>query len=280
MEAAFDAIEEHGIGEAGANLRWYRLIEAETVSRRKSVQVKVNEWLTFEYVPREILDLHSSLIERALDACNEVAKRLDWDHSEQTLVSILAQETEADWAASPYGYWVHKEPYEKICLPNYLVDDPEEYSQAVAHEYAHVISAALSDGYSQRWLDEALSVLIERRFDEDTWQGFRDGSIPWLSAGDLEHTLEGQSEEEGTKDEVWNAYQQAGWIGRYLSERGDDTKLAALLRKVSDESPGWNIPRLFLGRDRVDAALRSIYGFGSRDLFARTLEWLRANPFS
>lgn len=289
LAEAYGQILEHGIGEAGGHLRWYRVIEAETITRSKSVTEKVTNWLSVEYVPEEVLDLSATLIEQIVAACDQVANRLGWEHGDATLVSILAQETEAPWASHPYGYCVHKEDFEKICLPNYLVDDPDEFSQAVAHEYAHVISEALADGYSPRWLDEALSVLLESRFDDETWRAFRDGEVAWKTPRELEHAIEARGDEGGLddeeierqaweeddKDEIWFAYQQAGWIGRYLCSLKSEKQLGVLLRKVADESPAWNLGRVLKGQDRVDAALRSVYGMGVNQLFREALEFLK-----
>jgi len=274
LPEAYTQILEHGIGEAGGHLRWYRVIEAETITRQKSVTQKVNDWLAVEYVPEEVLDITASL-ERITVACDAVAARLGWEHGEATLISILAEETDAPWASHPYGYCVHKEEFEKICLPNYLLDDPDEFSQAVAHEYAHVISEALGDGYSPRWLDEALSVLIEHRFDAESWEAFCHGTAEWLSPGDLELTLEAGGDEDEGEDVIWRAYQQAGWIGRYLSSQKEEREFGRLLRKVADESPAWNFGRVLKGQDRVDAALRFVYGVGVNQLFRDALAYLR-----
>lgn len=277
LEQAYSQIRHHGVGEAGSFLRWYRIIEAETITRRKSETMKVAPWLTLEFIPSEILDLRDDLIELAISACDEVAGRLGWDHRQETRLAILAEETDAPWAANPYGYCVSKEPYEKICLPNYLVDDPEEYAQAVAHEYAHVISAVLAEGYAPRWLEEALSVLVERRFDVETWDAFRSGEEPWLSPAELELTLDGRVDDtdDGAED-VWCAYQQAGWIGRYLASLGEEQKLGRLLRDVANESVGRNLRLSLFGKERVDGALQAVYGLDSRKLFAQAFDFLCA----
>ncbi|AIE87160.1 hypothetical protein [Fimbriimonas ginsengisoli] len=278
LEAAYAEIRDFGIGEAGGYLRWYRVIEAETITRQKSQRVDVNDWLKFEFVPLEVLDLREELANRIEKACDEVARRLGWIHSEQTLFSILAEETDAPWASHPYGYCVHKEPYAKICLPNYLVDDPEEFSQAVAHEYAHVISENLADGYCSRWLEEALSVLVEQRFDEETWRDFRDGISPWRQADDLELAIEGRTDDEEGRDEVWLAYQQAGWIGRYMASLGNEARLGRLLREVANESVAWNLRRTVRRQGRVEAALETVFGMSQRELFSNALAFLRDQP--
>jgi hypothetical protein len=274
MVESYVEIRDHGVGEAGELLRWYRVIEAESETRLKSEVLEVNDWLSLEFVPDETMGLEIELGNRTLEACNQVAERLGWTHSVATRLAILAEETDAPWATNPYGYCVSKEPYEKICLPNYLVDDESEFSQAVAHEYAHVISTHLTDEYAPRWVEEAVSVLVERRFDIDAWQKFKQQPSAWLSVVELESVLIDRSDDDGTKDEIWLAYQQAGWIGRFLSQRNGDAALGTFLAEIANESPILNLFRIFLGRDRTEAALRRVYGLSQRDLFEKARLWM------
>jgi len=271
---AFREVRNHGLGEAGDLLRWYRVIEAEAATRRKSATLQVTPWLCLEYVPEETMGLEAKLATQTLDACDEVAQRLGWEHSLPTMLSILAEETEAPWATNPYGYCVSKETIEKICLPNYLIDDELEFGQAVAHEYAHVISTNIADDYAPRWVEEAVSVLVERRFDVETWRGFCDEPSAWLSPADLEGVLVDRTDDDGGKEEIWVAYQQAGWIGRYLSGLTHDCRLGDFLREIANESLMLNIIRALTGKDRTDAALKRVYGLNKRELFRRAYNWL------
>jgi hypothetical protein len=271
---AFQEIRDHGVGEAGDLLRWYRVIEAEAITRNKSEIIDVTPWLSLEYVPEETMGIEVELASRTFDACSEVADRLGWTHGVKTLLSVLAEETDAPWATNPYGYCVSKEPYEKICLPNYLVDDLSEFSQAVAHEYAHVISTNIADEYAPRWVEEAVSVLVERRFDVETWRAFCSAQTTWLSPPDLEGVLVDRTDDDGTKDEIWMAYQQAGWIGRYLSNTYGDRQLGEFLREIANESPSFNLKRTLLAQDRTDAALKSIFGLTKRQLFTKSHTWV------
>lgn len=275
LEDAYREALAHGIGDAGSLLRWYRVIEAETITRRRSEMHPVNEWLTLEYVPSEVRELRQPLIDRTLNACDEVSERLGWKHGESILLCILSELTESSWQMNPYGYVISKEAYEKICLPAYLVDEPEEYMQAVAHEYAHVISDALSDGHAPRWLEEAVSVLVERRFDADAYEDFISGEAPWHSPNDLEIALEVRIDDtEEQEDQIWLAYQQAGWIGRYLASLGDERRLGDLLRSLANEGFVRNLGLILRGQERVDGALLDLYGFDARQLFARTRDWM------
>lgn len=276
LEDAYREAQAHGLGEAGSLLRWYRIIEAETITRRRSQTDSVRDWLTIEYVPVEVRELREKLFAIALEACDQVADRLGWTHTETTRLTILAEETEVPWAANPYGYCVSKEAYEKICLPSYLIDEPEEFAQAVAHEYAHVISTSLADGYAPRWLEEAVSVLLERRFEREAWEEFVDGSAPWHDPSTLELVLEGRSDEtEEGDDEVWLAYQQAGWIGRYLTSLGDERRLGTLLREIANESVLRNLALALTGKERVDGALKVTYGRDSHRLFREAFAWMK-----
>jgi hypothetical protein len=276
LEDAYREALNHGVGEAGSLLRWFRIIEAETLTRRLSTQIEVTPWLSFEYVPGEVRQLRDVLVQLAVQACDQVADRLGWTHVDKTHLAILAGETEGPWAANPYGYCVSKEPYEKICLPNYLIDEPEEYAQAVAHEYAHVISMALADGYAPRWMEEAISVLVERKFDREAWEKFLSGEATWHAPQELELVLEArQDETEEGEDEIWFAYQQAGWIGRYLVSLGDERKLGTLLREVANEGLWRNLSLMVTGRERLDGALRAVYGLDSRRLFREAYAWMQ-----
>lgn len=275
MRYAYREAQAHGIGEAGSLLRWYRIIEAEALTSEISRVESITTWLSVEYVPDEILDLRDGIIDRILTACNEVATRLAWRHSEPTRVTLLSLKTEAPWASSPYGYCVSKEPYEKICLPSYLVDDEDEFAQAVAHEYAHVVSISLADGYAPRWLEEAISVLIERRFDAEIWRDFKENGRKWRSPGELETVLESRPpENESTDMEIWAAYQQSGWIGRYLASLRTEQKLSTMLREIANEDVWRNLSLSFLGQDRVDGALKHTYGKTTADIFSEARIWL------
>jgi len=264
---AFQEIEENGVGEGADLLRWYRVIEAEAVTRKKSHMLEIAPWLSLEFVPEQTMGLEDELAQRAIEACNEVAERLGWIHSEKTLLSILAEETDGPWSTNPYGYCVSKEPYEKICLPNYLLDDAIEFRQAVAHEYAHVISANIAEEYAPRWVEEAISVLVERKFDSDAWRALCKDPSRWRSALDLEAVLTDRTDDEARKDEIWMAYQQAGWIGRYLADRNGFSSLGELLKEIANEAPPSNLKRTLRGWDRTEFALRKVYGLTKKELF-------------
>jgi hypothetical protein len=277
MDQAFARIQQRGIGDAGVYHRWYRVIEAEAISRKYSRQQPITDWLSFEFVPDELDGMTEELTRRTLDACDEVAERLGWDHGVETHVAVLSEAADGPWAANPYGYCVEKEPYFKICLPSYLVEDLEEFSQAVAHEYAHVISTNLSDGHAPRWLEEAVSVLAERSLSPEAWEVFARDEQAWLDPDELELRLESRGDEESNGDEVWMAYQQCGWIGRYIASFSGEKRLGDLLREHTNESLFRNLRLAFQGKGRVDGAIEKVLGMSTPALFSQSLDYLRKN---
>ncbi len=274
LHEAFELVRGNGVGESGILLKHYRLIEAEYITRQKGVVRTVNDWLSIEFLPSELMGLESDLAARILAGCEEIAQRLDWKHTQLTRVAILAEETDADWATYPFGYCITKEPYEKICLPNYLLDDPDEFHRAVAHEYAHVISSLLSDANAPRWLEEAISVLAEGAIDDEISREFMNGTFRWLKPDELESVLESRGDETAELDPVLRAYQQSGWIGRYLHSVGSDIQIRNLLTECGNEQILTNLKLQLLGRDRVDGAMKSVYDLSLKQVFDNAFQYL------
>lgn len=270
VEEAFEAAREIEFDWWAAYLSFYRQLEAEYLTRRRARIEELTPWLSLEWIPEEVGDRIGRVRELCLYACERVAERLGWSHEEPARIAILARETDVPWAAHPYGYCAEKDPYEKICLPLNLVFDLQEFRHAVAHEYAHVISLNLSAEYAPRWLEEAVSVLAERKFDARVLAAFKAGRAPWLGPEQLEVAIHPDNED---RQGLWRAYQQAGLIGRYLASLGEERRLGDLLRAHADENPWRHLGRVLRGRSRTDAALRRVYGFGERELFRRAREF-------
>lgn len=275
VEEAFAEIEDSGIGERSHSLSYFRMIEAEATTRRDSVVFPVTDWLELEVIPDELgMDLDpEGLGAEVLASCSEVGRRLGYDLTAKTRVAFLAADADAPWATAPYGYCVDKYPYEKICLPHHLLGRPRERWHAVAHEYAHVVSINLSHGHAPNWLGEAVSVLSEGQFDPRAERLFSEGRWPWREPEKLEGMFDVTH---GDPETVWRAYQQAGLIGRFLAETIGEKGLGDLLRTLGSEGLLAQLFGRFLGRTRTDLALRRHCGFGERDLFAKTLQWIRA----
>jgi hypothetical protein len=268
---AWELAQREGIGADAGYLSWYRLIEAEAITRAKGKIVQLRDWLRLEVVPSDIGILEPDIVRAVEETCDHIAQELEWEHGAPTMVSILAAECDAPWATNPFGYCADKYDFDKICLPDYLVDDDAELRQAVAHEYAHVISLNLSLGHAPRWLEEAISVLTEGELDPEVLDRFRTVPEAWLSPGDLETAFSRTEEEDGdtgtAADEVWCAYQQAGVIGHYLKAQGGAGSLGKMLRLHADEHLWRNLWHTVIGRTRTDFALEKCYGFDTRALF-------------
>lgn len=272
--AAHELAESLGTGEFGWNLGFFRSIEAEAATRRESRVVNLAPWLEFEYLPHEVRN-YRALAEATLGTCDLVAARLGWDHGAKTRIAILADEADAPWATNPHGYHSPRVPYDKICLPAYVQDDLGEFRQAVAHEYAHVVTHHLTEGRAPRWLSEAVSVLAERNFDPKAMRALAAGK--WRAPGPLEAAFAGDEEGENPEWEVWLAYQQSGWIGRFLVGLGDERRLAELLRAHVGGGTWKRVLGLIGGRSPTDQALRAVYGLSVGELFARALKALETS---
>jgi hypothetical protein len=277
MDDAWEQISPHGLGEAGAHLRWYLLIEAEALLRRRGKIVHVNDWLSLETSPRETLGAEDRISRVAMRAADAVADRLGWTHGPEVLLSVLCLESEP-WAASPHGYWVNKEPYDKICLPAYLLDDEAELARAFAHEYAHVVCAGLTNEHAPTWLHEAISVSSEAYVNVDADVADRSKHLTvarWLSDGELELLLEQENPDD--VEAIVRGYDQCGWIGRYLSSISAPDQVGRFLREHANEDLLANLLTLFRGEDRASRALRRIYGISTKELFRRAELYMRAS---
>lgn len=264
--AAQELAESLGTGEFGLNLGFYRSIEAEAATRRESRTVRLAPWLEFEYLPQEVKN-YKALSEAIVQTCDLVAERLGWAHGAPTRIAVLADEADAPWATNPHGYHSPRTTYDKICLPAYLQDDLTEFRQAVAHEYAHVVTHHLTEGRAPRWLSEAVSVLAERNFDPRALRALAAGK--WRPPGALEAAFAGDEEGENPEWEVWLAYQQSGWIGRYLASLGDERRLGELLRAHVGGSTWRRLKGLLQGRSPTDQALRVVFALSVDELFER-----------
>lgn len=273
LAEAWELVEEFGVGEASVNLGFYRLIEGEWRTRDRSDIVRVNPWLQVELILDEVGSDQANLIDLLVRACDQVAERLDWQHGPETLISVLAAEVDRPWATNPYGYCVDKHPYEKICLPYHLLDQPGQLFEATAHEYAHVVSLNLSQGRVARWLSEAVSVLIERPENRYASRKFRSGAWQWRRPEELEGMFNVNSEDIAG---VQMAYAQSGLIGRFLaSQPGGEAKLSELLAELAKNNLWSDFRRQFAGRSRADAALRSVYGLSEDQVFDHAFDSLR-----
>lgn len=271
---SFDMVSRQGVGDTGTRLWLYRFIEAEAITRHRSEVHPVNDWLSLEWIPRETPLSLEELTDAVLMACDDVAETLGWQHGAPTRVTILTEEAHAPWAVAPFGYCQDMYPYEKICVPHYSLRDPAEFHRVVAHEYTHVITLNLSEGKAPRWLHEALSVLVERPPDWRLSRVLQSEPNHWLSPIELESRLT-LAYDPGDQFGRMLAYEQAGWIGRYLGSLGRPQLLGDLLRNHVSGSFWRLLAYQLAGRSATDAALKSTYDIGgAKDLFRRAKAFL------
>jgi hypothetical protein len=268
---AWELAQQAGLGDSGRYLRWYRLIEAEALLRAGSHRIPASAWMEVEYHPNEIDDPRP-YVYLLKSAAEQVAKRFRWTDWAPTTVALLTSESDHRWAMHPYGFCIEKDDGYKIILPYDVLDDNAELQEAMRHEYAHVIAFELSDGQAPRWLEEAMCVSAEESLDSETKDEFLQDPESWRSPQDLEATLESFSDDESGEEEVWLAYQQCGWIGLYLLERGGEVRMADLMRAHRGGS-GWNEFWIRLRRESpTDRGLRRLFGFGVSELFDRAYQ--------
>jgi hypothetical protein len=263
-----------GVGGTGAYTGWYRLFEAEAITRERSRVIPLYDWLDLEFVEDECppVEQFEPAIRSAVDA---IAKRFGWRHGPKVRVAILAAEADAPWAIGRYGYMTDKFPYDKICVPNRALRDRGTLEVTVAHEYAHVIVLNGAEGKAPTWLDEAIAMLAEPHLDRNARQAFVSGRAEWLAPEALDRAFHAERRDGDNSRRVYLAYQQAAWLGRTIVSCCGEAKVARLLEGFVNNST-WNELRMRLtGQHPADEALREVYGMRETELFARTLHDLR-----
>lgn len=274
---ALESVEDLGIGLAGRYLRLYRMIEAEALTRQRSTIVAVTNWLDFEFIPDELRGRENAVIETLLHGFNSAALRLGWRHGPKTLVSILAEETDAPWTLGRYGFMADKHPYDKICLPLRAAFNSQELLSTAVHEYAHVITLNTSDGKIPRWMDEAVAETLEGRIQQSDFGRFRLNPSLWKSPRELDMILN-TYDDQGAPDILWNAYRQCAVLGAHLHQLNGDQGIASLLRELGSRtfmqsllvSAGFQTP--------ADLALRKVYGLNVAQLFEQANPASQARP--
>jgi hypothetical protein len=273
LEAAYEGATSLGTGAGAGGARFYRQIEGEYLTRKQSAQIDVNAWLSFEFVEAEVAHA-TELPGPILQACDNIAHRLSWDHTAKILISVLTEEANAPWAVGRYGYFVDKHPYDKICIPLNATLDPARLYEVIVHEYAHAIVLNLASGHAPRWLDEMIAMIAQGGPERGIGAKFASGEVKWLKPAAL--NVQYVAEREGQSGiGVFHAYQQSACIGAYLVDLKGEAALGDLLRAFSDNSVVKELAMLAINLAPADEALKQVYGFGEKELFKRTLDWLK-----
>lgn len=257
MPEAFAVAQALGAGYGGAALRWYRMIEGEALTREQAEVREQTPWLTIEAVPIDESDDARYLTIQ--EACEGVARLLEWDFSMGVRATILLPEVDAPWHEARFGYCVDKYPYDKICLPQAAAMDPHSLARVAAHEFTHVVTLNLTGGRIPHWLDEGLAMLMESA-----------GPRPirhWLEPNALNAAFEADRREAVGLSRSGDAYSQAAVLVRHLLHVGGREKIAQLLRAFTNNGLWDEIKINLLGEPSVEEALHEVYGLGQRELF-------------
>jgi hypothetical protein len=273
LDAAFKVASTLGADFGGVGALLFRQIEGEYLTRKAATQLKPTEWLTLEFVADEVphaADLQVPI----LNACDDIAERLDWKHSAPIMISVLTQEADAPWSVGRFGYFVDKYPYDKICIPFRSTQDLKDLREVVLHEYAHAIVLNLAEGHAPRWLDEMIAMHAQGGPDPRFAKGFASGQMRWLDPDAL--NVQYIAEREGKSgQQVLYAYQQSACIGAYLNKTRGEESFSKLLRSFSDNSFVQELAMRAANIKPADEAIKETYGINERQLFQQALEWLK-----
>jgi hypothetical protein len=193
LKEAYEAAVELGAGHWGHGLVGYRMIEGEWITRERGVVERVNDWLQVEVILDELpgaglphRTVPETLVKQIVAPCDEVASAFGFAHGPQVMVSVLSAESDVPWMPGRHGFCIDKHPYDKIVVPNYSLNDPDDLRHVMAHEYAHVVALNLSEGRVPRWLDEAIAMVAGGGVDKRAWRLLESGHEEWLDAEELD----------------------------------------------------------------------------------------------
>lgn len=276
MEEALSYTKSLEFGTGSAYGGWYRLIEAEGITRLRGSQFDENSWLKIEWIAEEVGNDPSPII---ADACEQVAQRFGWDDRPPVLVSVLPIESDAPWAIGRHGYMADKYPYDKICLPNRALESSEVLAEVVSHEYGHVMVLNRTSGLAPTWLDEAIAMLAEKWLDIGMRSEFTSGRAEWLSAGDLDRSFAAERRLGENQVRIHSAYHQAAWIGAFLVHECGEEGIGNVLSAFSDNSSFTDLKMRITGQPAADEAVRQVLKIGIDQLFEKTLDWMGSGSF-
>lgn len=276
LEAAHELALGLGAGAAGAWLGLYRSIEAEALTRRRSVRKTLEPGLELEYLDDEVGGLAGRIGLWVREASREAARRLGFDALPPLLVTVLADEADAPWVPFRNGYCEPKTGFFKVCLPAYLVDDPRQFVSAVRHEVAHALCLDAAGGRMAAWLEEAVSMVIGDECDPRTPRRFATGRWRWLDPRRLEEAFAEDRETAEGREIVHRAYEQSGVLGTVLARRFGEAALGEVARRIGRTGFLKELAARLGGLGPEDPALRSVCGWGVRRLFREGWKWCLA----
>ncbi|MCW5938533.1 MAG: hypothetical protein KF884_06710 [Fimbriimonadaceae bacterium] len=276
LESAYAFVEAMGAGSLARGLGVYRMIEAEWATRTASSRQSSGDWLEIEWIPTEaswtIVELEAAI----RHACDQVCQAFGWAVGPPTLFTVLARSADAPWTPGRHGYCVDMYPYEKVCLPNYLLNDRGEFEAAVRHEFAHVMTVNRAQGLCPRWFDEAVAMLADGTRNGPQWRRFRERHDPWRSLHALDVAFGEDRENFAGQRVVLQAYTQSHVIGEYLASLHGTRGVGDCLDRFLPFGFWAGLAARLKGRPAVDTALKKSFGMDADTVNEKALAWLTA----
>ena len=273
LEAAQEVLNGMGHGMAGGRyLSLVRLVESEVRPRISGTRVSLTSNLDLEYLPEEQGHNIENISHVIVAVTQGERNRFSWKGTDKVLVTLLSINNDAPWATGRFGYCTPKTDYFKICIPHHGTLDAGRFVNVLAHEFAHVISMSESKGRVSNWLGEGFSVYAAQDLNEHSKRLFLDSPKAWLAPEALELQFR-PSLDLGTQ-EKWLAYQQSGWLVRFLVSLKGESKLMHLFAEYADEGILRNLKLLALGESKTRDAVHHVYGLGLEELFQKAKDSL------
>ncbi len=274
LDNAAELLASVGVGPVGHGLAFSRMIEAEYGTRKGSFVEPQDETLILEMRQQSPLEQWEQLRESARRAFEATASALGFAESPKVLVTLIFEELDTPWTPGRFGFHTLKQEYHKICLPERIMERPTELHQALMHEYSHVVSSYLTQETCPTWLDEAIAMAVS---EARRWH-FRDevlsGRAAWLDHSDLDIAFHGAIGDPEEAARMHRAYEQASWIGAYLSSLKGTKGLGELLAAFGDNSFWDEVKIRVLGVMRADEALKQTFEISVQETFEQARSFL------
>ncbi|MBX3118952.1 MAG: hypothetical protein KF784_07780 [Fimbriimonadaceae bacterium] len=267
LDVAWEVAQSLGIHSSGQGVGFLRMLEAELETRKRSFWEDQNGWLSLEMSQGFAQERWDALRDVAERAIQETALALGFAEQPKVLMTVILDELDTPWTPGRFGYHTKKEKYHKICLPENLLDRPNELYHAIKHEYCHVVSSQLTEESCPTWLDEAIAMAISDSLIRDYAAQAQQDEELWLGPDDLDVAFMGAIGDPDQSRAVHRAYAQSSWIGKYLMSLGGGQRLGKLLAAFGDNSLWGEFKLRVMGTRPAEEALRQVYKLGIQEVF-------------